>query len=100
VCARLVTVNVKSDVIRLVYYTTQEFFERTQGHWFPNAKIDIAKTCVTYLSFDIFKSSVCASNKKFETRLRLNPLYDYAARHWGHHLWKAPDAPALRHLVQ
>jgi len=91
VCAGLVTVDVESDIIRLVHYTTQEYFERTQGHWFPNAEIDIAKICVTYLSFDIFESGFCASDEEFETRLRLNPLYDYAARHWGHHLRKAPD---------
>jgi hypothetical protein len=30
VCAGLVTVNEESRIIRLVHYTTQEYFERTQ----------------------------------------------------------------------
>jgi hypothetical protein len=34
VCARLVTVNDKSNIIRLVHYTPQEYFEQTQGSGF------------------------------------------------------------------
>jgi hypothetical protein len=30
VCAGLVTVDKKSDIIRLIHYTTQEYFGRTQ----------------------------------------------------------------------
>jgi Ankyrin repeats (3 copies) len=92
VCAGLVTVDEESGIIRLVHYTIQEYFERTQREWLPDAETDITNTCVTYLSFSIFQSGFCTSNKGFEARLRLNPLYDYAARHWGHHLRKAPDA--------
>ena len=42
-------------------------------------------TCVTYLSFDAFETGFCPTDEEFEARLRLNPLYDYAARNWGHH---------------
>ena len=83
VCAGLVTVNKNSDIIQLVHYTTQEYFERKS--LFSNAETDITATCVTYLSFDTFTSGPCSTDKEFETRLQLNPLYDYAARNWGHH---------------
>jgi hypothetical protein len=85
VCAGLMTVDEQSNIIRLVHYTTQEYFERTWTSWFPSAQADIAITCVTYLSFDTFESGFCPTEKDFETRLQLNPLYDYAARNWGHH---------------
>jgi ankyrin repeat protein len=85
VCAGLVTIDEESDVVRLVHYTTQEYFERTQTSWFPNAQNDIAATCVTYLSFDAFEAGFCPTDEKFEERLRLNVFYDYAARNWGHH---------------
>jgi hypothetical protein len=55
VCASLVSIDEKSDIIRLVHYTTQEYFERTQTSWFPEAHRDIARTCITYLSFDTFQ---------------------------------------------
>jgi hypothetical protein len=85
VCAGLVTIDKESDVIRLVHYTTQEYFERTQTSWFPNAQNVITRTCVTYISFDTFESGFCPTDKEFKERLRLNPFYDYAARNWGHH---------------
>jgi hypothetical protein len=27
----------------------------------------------------------CSMDEEFKARLRLNPLYDYAARNWGYH---------------
>ncbi|KAL5362033.1 hypothetical protein BJX96DRAFT_185764 [Aspergillus floccosus] len=57
VCAGLVTVDEESEIIRLVHYTTQEYFRQTQTRWFPDAETDIARIC----------------------------LYYYSATNWGHH---------------
>ena len=89
VCAGLVTVDQESDIIRLVHYTTQEYFERTQDHWFPNAVVEVTIICVTYLSFNIFESGFCQTKVEFEKRLQSNPFYNYAAHNWGHHARKA-----------
>jgi hypothetical protein len=89
VCAGLVTVDEESGIIRLVHYTTQEYFERMQYRWFPNSESDIATTCVTYLSFSVFECGFCQTDAEFEERLRLNRLYDYAAKNWGHHAREA-----------
>jgi ankyrin repeat protein len=89
VCAGLVTVDEESRIIRLVHYTTQEYFERTQQDWFPNAESKITRICVTYLSFSIFESGFCQTDAEFEERLRLNQLYNYAAHNWGNHACKA-----------
>ncbi|KAK3896356.1 ankyrin repeat protein [Staphylotrichum tortipilum] len=51
VCAGLVTVDEESGIIRLVHYTTQEYFVRTWKQWFPDAQVDITDICATYLSF-------------------------------------------------
>ncbi|KFY46625.1 hypothetical protein V494_00395, partial [Pseudogymnoascus sp. VKM F-4513 (FW-928)] len=85
VCAGLVTVDEESAIIRLVHYTTQEYFERTQKRWFPQAETDIATICVTYLSFNIFETGVCQNDEEFEERLQSNLLYNYASCNWGHH---------------
>jgi ankyrin repeat protein len=85
VCAGLVTVDKESDIIRLVHYTTQEYFQRTQNFWLPNAQRDIARSCVTYLLFDAFETGFCQTDDEFEARLRFNVLYDYATQNWGHH---------------
>jgi hypothetical protein len=47
VCTALVTVDEQSTIIRLVHYTAQGFFERTQRSRFPEAGVNIAKVCIT-----------------------------------------------------
>ncbi|KAL5331136.1 hypothetical protein ACEPPN_000665 [Leptodophora sp. 'Broadleaf-Isolate-01'] len=89
VCAGLVTIDNESGIIRLVHYTTQEYFERTQKRWFPNAETEITIICVTYLSFSEFESGICQNDEEFEKRLQLNKLYDYATHNWGHHAREA-----------
>ncbi|TPX07668.1 uncharacterized protein E0L32_010666 [Thyridium curvatum] len=95
VCAGLVTIDEESRIIRLVHYTTQEYFERpgTQQRWFPDAQAEITTVCVTYLSYNAFESGFCKSDDAFEKRLLLNPFYDYAAHHWGSHAREAATLP-------
>jgi hypothetical protein len=85
VCAGLVTIDEESGIIRLVHYTAQEYFERTQRQWFPNAETDITTICVTYLSFSAFESGFCQTDTEFIERFQSYPLYNYAAHNWGHH---------------
>ncbi|VUC36892.1 unnamed protein product [Clonostachys rosea] len=46
----------------------------------------------------IFTTGPCLSAFDFKTRLESYPLYAYAARHWGHHAFKAAD-PDLQWIV-
>ena len=84
-CAGLVTVDEQSGIIRWIHYTTQECFKRTWTLWISHVQVDMASVCLTYLSFDTFEVGFCPTDKEFMARLRLNILYDYAARNWGHH---------------
>jgi ankyrin repeat protein len=85
VCAGLVTIDEESDIIRLVHHTTQEYFVSIRKDWNPDGQLDIARTCLTYLSFHAFQSGSCETLDEFETRLKDYPFLDYAARHWGTH---------------
>lgn len=96
VCAGLVVVDQESAVIRLVHYTTQEYFERIRDTWDPDAPLHITLTCLTYLCFNVFKGGASLTDQDFEHRLEKNPLLDYAAKYWGQHavtvqdkVWKA-----------
>ncbi|KAL5377140.1 hypothetical protein DPSP01_009953 [Paraphaeosphaeria sporulosa] len=96
VCAGLVIVDKESAIIRLVHYTTQEYFERIKDTWDPNAPLHIASACLTYLSFNVFKTGICFSDKEFEERLEGSKFLNYAARYWGEHIAKVEsDACAL-----
>jgi hypothetical protein len=85
VCAGLVVVDQESDVIRLVHYTTQEYFERISSRLNLDGQLEMAQTCLTYLSFSIFESGSCATDKDFEERMRQHELLDYAAKYCGEH---------------
>ncbi|RYP10462.1 hypothetical protein DL764_000645 [Monosporascus ibericus] len=85
VCAGLVTVDQESNIIRLVHYTTQEYFERIREHWNPSAQQEVASTCLNYLSLRTFRSGSCQSNKDFEDRVEQYSFLDYAAQYWGRH---------------
>jgi ankyrin repeat protein len=68
----------------LVHYTTQEYFERTQELWFPDAEVKIAETCITHLSFDAFNRSPIA----FTDKQGPKTFYDYCAWYWPLHAQK------------
>ncbi|KAI1015459.1 hypothetical protein LB504_010921 [Fusarium proliferatum] len=89
VCVGLVTVGESDGIIRLVHYTTQEYFVETENTWFPEAENEITRTCVTYLNFREFKSGMCPNDETFKERLDQNPLFHYASHHWGDHARQA-----------
>lgn len=100
-CAGLVAVDKESNIIRLVHYTTQEYFTRTWEQWFPHAERDITAICCTYLSFDVFLSGPCNAPRKYKKRLQDNPVYEYAARNWGLHSRKAAaHSPEVMSFLQ
>ncbi|KAJ5381577.1 uncharacterized protein N7496_004005 [Penicillium cataractarum] len=102
VCAGLVTVDEQSDIIRLVHYTTQEYFERNKATWFPRAHHSIGRICVAYLSSMASKAEHWLTETEHDAQLdielnarlhfelnnlvRDNPLIVYAGDFWGHHV--------------
>ncbi|KAH0562942.1 hypothetical protein GP486_002488 [Trichoglossum hirsutum] len=91
VCAGLVTIEKESSIIRLAHFTTQEYFERVSANLFPEAQTAIARTCLTYLSFDKFLDDPDKGGWGRESWLQENPLLDYAANYWGRHACGAPE---------
>jgi hypothetical protein len=84
-CLGLVTIDEESSTIRLVHFSVQEYFRRQRMKLFPLGEQSITKTCLIYLSFDVFSQGYCASDKDFEARLQHYPFLNYAARYWGYH---------------
>lgn len=84
-CAGLVTVDEESNVIRLVHYTTQEYFESKKSDWFPKAESMIATICITYLSFkDLEESRSLYDDHRFAQSYE---FFEYAVLHWGRHAY-------------
>jgi len=63
VCEGLITIDEESRIIRLVHHTTQVYLERIRDSQFPSAEVDIARICITYLSFDDLKTTPHSQNR-------------------------------------
>ncbi|KAB5542460.1 hypothetical protein GE09DRAFT_1225395 [Coniochaeta sp. 2T2.1] len=98
ICAGLVTIDGESQVIRLVHYTTQEFFQERWGEWFPTAHDDLATVCITYLSFKDFDWGRCKTYEEYTQRLRLYPLFLYAISSLGQHFHQA-SSPVKQQVI-
>ncbi|KAL7817007.1 hypothetical protein V8C44DRAFT_347958 [Trichoderma aethiopicum] len=81
VCAGLVTIDEETNVVRLVHYTTQEYFDRRQ--LFPDAETKIGVLCCNYLS-NIALSGIYRQS---------GGVYKYAGENWGHHARLMPEIP-------
>jgi hypothetical protein len=79
ICAGLVTIDEQSNNVRFIHYTTQEYLQRNQGTWLPDAKIEVASSCIAYLSIDGLAIGPCLSQVDYEYRLREFVLLEYAA---------------------
>lgn len=94
-CAGLLVVNEESHTVELMHYTTQEFLENTQDRWFPNVKLQILRTCLSYLSYDAFQIETGDdpySHRAHEVYNCNNSLYNYASTNWGYHAREIPTA--------
>ncbi|KAI9852608.1 MAG: hypothetical protein M1824_001849 [Vezdaea acicularis] len=92
VCAGLITIEPKSHIVRLVHFTTQDYFRSIQKARYPDIHAEIATACLTYLLFEDFATGPCASDMDFLNRLEVNAFLDYSARYWGEHTREVEDA--------
>ena len=91
VCAGLVTIERESSIIRLVHYTTQQYFERTRSKLFPFAQTEIARTCLVYLSFNTFVHDCKGGDADVRSLLKRYPFLRYAAHSWGIHVQEGQE---------
>lgn len=98
-CHGLVTVDEESDVIRLVHYTAQEYFDRMRRQLFPEAETTITNVCTLYLtmnkfSYDHKRGGDCS---KIKEKLQLDPFFGYACVNWGYHACGADSSSHFIH---
>lgn len=86
VCAGLVTIDEQSDNVRFIHYTTQEYLQRNQQTWLPHAKIEIARSCTTYLLLHDLAAGPCSTKADYACRMERFALLRYAAVYWGPHM--------------
>ena len=92
-CCGLVVVDPTDDTIRLVHYTAQEYFDTIRSNRYPSGHTAIARTCLTYLSFQDFGTGPCfnlvvkrTDYAMLKARMNKYALLHYASCHWGDHI--------------
>ena len=88
---RLVIIDKESNAVRLVHYTTQEYFE--SNPLYPRTIIQerITRACIAYLSLDHLKEGPCVDNRTLINRFKRYPFLRYAALNWGNHARGLPE---------
>ncbi len=97
VCAGLVVIDSRSQIIRLVHYTTQEYFDKERLQLFNNAEVEISRASLTYLSYDIANSA--PSDEVISAAILSHPFLKYASLFWFLHV-KEIDGTAQSHAVK
>ncbi|OJD10599.1 hypothetical protein AJ78_08434, partial [Emergomyces pasteurianus Ep9510] len=85
-CAGMVKIDEKSNTVRLVHTTAQEYFDRNGATHFPNAHGSISTACLKYLMLEVFAEGHCSTDTQYERRLKENALLKYAAQYLGSHV--------------
>jgi ankyrin repeat protein len=88
-CAGLAEID-SQRVVRLTHPTVQEYLDKLSERWFPEAEVNIARTCLTYLCFDVF-DKINKDLQELKIRRQRFPFLDYAALHWASHLKGKPE---------
>lgn len=102
-CHGLVTVDEESDVIQLVHYTTQEYFDRMREQWFPEAETKITNVCTLYVTMNNFYHTRPYANilesdfVGIRDKLQLDPFFGYACANWGYHARGADSSSQIVH---
>ncbi|KAL8919498.1 MAG: hypothetical protein Q9172_004952 [Xanthocarpia lactea] len=98
-CAGLVTLDQKTNVIRMVHYSAQEYFSANRQIHFPHGHEDIAAVCLKYLASNLFCNGRRKDKQEVKVQCEDNPFLDYAGRFWGFHTRMSGPNAALTSKV-
>jgi ankyrin repeat protein len=102
-CLGLIVVDDRTFRVCLVHFALQEYFDVWHRVLFHAGHSDLAHSCLTYLSMDVFgvmaEQFERMGNAAWEGEWTYPAMYDfpfltYAALNWGHHLRKQSDDSA------
>lgn len=85
-----------NPTVRLFSSTLLEYLKKPEvsKKWLPNAELEMASACLTYLNFSSFSKpmNLRDEHEEFEAKLERYPFIAYASQSWGDHVRSAgPD---------
>ena len=83
-CHGLVTIDQRSGIIRLVHFSLQDYFVKSQS--FPDNEEVLAELCLRYQMLEPFSFSCFQEAHEIEGITKEYPFSTYAAREWVSHI--------------
>ena len=96
---RIITIDKESNLVRLIHYTAQEYFDRNPILTPSSAQEKITKTCISYLSLIDIAQGPCRNDRAMLQRLSSKPFLGYAAKNWGIHARGEPELACRETIV-
>ena len=62
VCAGLLIYDEENEIVRLVHYTAQDYFDNLASSRYDDAHVLIAKECLVYLNYGVFQNSQASTD--------------------------------------
>ncbi|KAL8992921.1 MAG: hypothetical protein Q9169_006740, partial [Polycauliona sp. 2 TL-2023] len=90
-CHGLVTIDEKSQIIRLVHFSVHRFLLGNAEDLVRDERV-IAKLCIDYQMLQPFASGCCQDEDEIIDRVTDCPFIKYASFYWGFHLLAADDS--------
>jgi ankyrin repeat protein len=82
-CQGLITLDEESEIIRFTHFTVREFLSPPQCQEELLSVVDLAKVCLTYLTFEVFEQGRCRNENSYEKRINDYRFSKYAIQFWG-----------------
>jgi ankyrin repeat protein len=96
-CGSLILHEQTGDIVRFAHFTVYDFI-RTQSILL--GEIYLAKSCLVYLSFDVFENAACQTQKDCRCLVKTYKLMLYSCKYWGTYVkGVAEDDVGVRKLL-
>ncbi|KAK3997549.1 ankyrin repeat-containing domain protein [Cladorrhinum sp. PSN332] len=96
----LFKVDRNTTIVGLAEAPLQEYFAQNPDALILRSEAALAKACVIYLSFDVFKDGPCRDWNTTTQRLQKYPFLAYAASNWGSHFRECQDDEETSKLIR
>lgn len=87
-----------NSYVRFFHLTLQKYLDESKDHWFPQAELDMATSCLTCLQYNDF-SRRSEQEEDLEATLNRNPFAKYALQFWGEHVRNTISLISIENLT-
>ncbi|KAJ3909851.1 ankyrin repeat-containing domain protein [Lentinula edodes] len=101
-CAGLITIEDRTDKVRLIHYTVHEYLVKEQVNLWTNVQRTMAVTCVSYLRYILprlqYNSEVYVEEEIRNASIQY-PFFGYALFEWGHHVHSCGELKLVNEVL-